>query len=227
MRKVTLILAMAACAASMRAQDSKPVRWRGPEVQSVTPAQPVPETLQKIFGNLGPADKAYSTGGFEILGPHSSAGFSQFISLPFTPTANAHVDQVRAAIQFLSAGTPNEVNIGLYGDNAGVPGTLLAGPVTVVEPVQLRLLPTGHRDFSIGSRGRRGDSVLDRCRYARQRNRERLRGSLGRRSAHHEIRGGGQQWRRLVFIRGKSRTTRRRRFTARSHRSAPFCSFWV
>jgi hypothetical protein len=131
MRKVTLILAMAACAASMRAQDSKPVRWRGPEVQSVTPAQPVPETLQKIFSNLGPADKAYSTGGFEILGPLSSAGGSQFISLPFTPTANAHVYQVRAAIQYLSAGTPNEVNISLYGDNAGVPGTLLAGPVTV------------------------------------------------------------------------------------------------
>ena len=67
----------------------------------------------------------------EILGPHSAAGFSQYISLPFTPTANAHVYQVRAAIQYLSAGTANEVNISLYSDNAGIPGILLAGPITV------------------------------------------------------------------------------------------------
>jgi hypothetical protein len=53
----------------------------------------------------------------------------QFVAMPFTPTANAHVSQVRAAIQYGSGA--NQVNLSLYDDANGAPGNRLAGPVTV------------------------------------------------------------------------------------------------
>src|SRR5450755_1283125 len=50
--------------------------------------------------------------------------------MPFKPKANAHVSQIRAAVQYSGSGV-NQVNLSLYSDVSGAPGVLLAGPVTV------------------------------------------------------------------------------------------------
>ena len=89
-----------------------------------------PAALQKIFSNLGPATSAYSNGGWNLDGPTSLAGSSQFMAMPFKPKANAHVSQIRAAVQYSGSGA-NQVNLSLYSDVSGAPGVLLAGPVTV------------------------------------------------------------------------------------------------
>ena len=44
--------------------------------------------------------------------------------------SNSHVLQVQVAIQYFGSGA-NQVNLSIYADSGGVPGTLLAGPVTV------------------------------------------------------------------------------------------------
>jgi hypothetical protein len=62
------------------------------------------------------------------VGPGVSGG-PQSIALPFTPKADAHVQQVRTAIQYIAG--DNQVNLSLYSDSNGAPGTLLAGPVTL------------------------------------------------------------------------------------------------
>jgi hypothetical protein len=49
--------------------------------------------------------------------------------MPFTPKSNSTVEAVEAAIQY-SSGT-NQINLSLYSDASGAPGTLLAGPFTV------------------------------------------------------------------------------------------------
>ncbi len=89
--------------------------------------------LKKIYSNLGPKTNAYlATDGWSLTGFNSFGGSSSAfsIALPFTPKSNSHVSQVRAAIQYNGSGA-NQVNISIYSDNGGAPGTLLAGPVTV------------------------------------------------------------------------------------------------
>jgi len=49
--------------------------------------------------------------------------------MPFTPSLNSHVSEVRVAVQYLSGA--NQINLSIYADSGGVPGTLLAGPVMV------------------------------------------------------------------------------------------------
>jgi hypothetical protein len=92
-------------------------------------AAPLPAAIQKIYSNLGAAPNAYSSSAWLLQGPNAAGG-SQFIGMALTPTANAHVIAVRAAIQYNGAGA-NQVNLSLYSDAGGVPGALLAGPVTV------------------------------------------------------------------------------------------------
>jgi hypothetical protein len=131
MRKTTrFVFAIALLSASLCAQELKTTRWNGGGVRFEGPAQGSPAALQKIFSNLGPATDAYASGGWTLSGPTSGLRFTQFIGLPFTPTANAHVYVVRAAVQYQGSGA-NQVNLSLYSDASGVPGTLLAGPVTV------------------------------------------------------------------------------------------------
>ena len=82
---------------------------------------------QVIFSNIGPnISNAYNdTTGYYILGPNNSVGLSeQAIGVPFTPRTSAHVNQLLAAIQWIS-GT-SLVNVGLYSDSGGTVGTLLA-----------------------------------------------------------------------------------------------------
>jgi hypothetical protein len=89
------------------------------------PAQEEPTALTKIYSNLGPPANPFGAGfGEGVFGPLSAPGFSVFVGMPFTPKANYEVKQVRAAIQFESGA--NQVELSLYSDAGGVPGTPLA-----------------------------------------------------------------------------------------------------
>ena len=99
--------------------------------QARTPAPEAPQALKKIFGNLGSKTSAYNPStGWLVAGPLSVNGSDQFFGLPFTPKVNAHVFQIRAAVLYNGRGD-NQVNLSLYTDGGGVPGTLIGGPVTV------------------------------------------------------------------------------------------------
>jgi hypothetical protein len=133
-RRFCLLLCMAAlCAIPMSAQATK----RSPKTVHFTekskihePAQ-APPALATIFSNLGPATDTYNDTFAEIVaGPASSTGASFSFALPFSPKTNAHVREVRAALQWGGTGT-NQVNLSLYSDVGGLPGTILAGPGTI------------------------------------------------------------------------------------------------
>jgi hypothetical protein len=99
------------------------------------PPQEVPAGLQQIYSNLSTKTDLYNDlDGWSIEGPAVN-GYSFFAAIPFTPKSNSHVLQVRAAVHHYNGA--NQVNLSIYGDAGGVPGSLLAGPVTV------RNLPDG------------------------------------------------------------------------------------
>jgi hypothetical protein len=101
--------------------------------QARVAAPDAPAALKKIFSNLGPKKNAYNAfSGWLLAGPlNTQTGTDQFFGLPFTPKANAHVSQLQAALQYLGSGA-NQVNLSLYTDAGGLPGTLIGGPVTVM-----------------------------------------------------------------------------------------------
>jgi hypothetical protein len=122
---MTLLFVIKLLSASLQAQSPKIIQRSG-SVTFEGPEQDPPSGLQKIYSNLGRGNNAYyANTGFVVTG----VGFTEFIAMPFTPTANATVSQVRAAVEYIT-GT-NQVNLSLYSDFGGSPGTLLAGPVTV------------------------------------------------------------------------------------------------
>jgi hypothetical protein len=95
--------------------------------------QEAPAALRTIYTNLGTKTDLYlDSDGWSLTGFNSFGGSSSAysIALPFTPKSNSHVSQVRVAVQYYGSGA-NQVNLSLYGDAGGIPGTLLAGPVTV------------------------------------------------------------------------------------------------
>lgn len=95
----------------------------------MTQERPVPAGLKKIYSNLGSKTALYDDeNGWAISGPKS--GGTHFFALPFAPKTNPTVEQVGAALQYSGLGA-NQVNISIYSDNGGLPGTLLAGPTTV------------------------------------------------------------------------------------------------
>jgi hypothetical protein len=86
-----------------------------------------PAPLKKIFTNLGPTatDNYNDATGYYLLGPTNSVSLpEQWIAVPFTPKAGAHVTELQVAVGWIS-GT-KKVVVGLYSDNAGQVGTLLA-----------------------------------------------------------------------------------------------------
>jgi len=114
------------------AQTDAPRPVHTPERSAIhVPPQEAPEVLKAIYNNLGPSktDLYNDTDAWTISGPNSDVGFALSLALPFTPKSDAHVSQVQLAVQYFS-GT-NQVNLSIYGDTNGAPGTLLAGPVTV------------------------------------------------------------------------------------------------
>jgi hypothetical protein len=96
------------------------------------PPQEAPAALKKIYSNLGKSktDLYTDNAGWYVAGPNAVDQPWEFIAMPFTPKSNSHVSQVQAALLYDSSGA-NQVNLSIYGDTGGAPGTLLAGPVTV------------------------------------------------------------------------------------------------
>ncbi len=124
-----LVVAITLCSASLFAQQSKSIQSNGTIFASEA-EQDAPAALQKIFSNLGTGTSVYTNSAWTLSGPTSAQGFTQYVAMPFKSKANAHVEQVRAAVQYLGTGT-NQVNLSLYTDASGTPGTLLAGPIVV------------------------------------------------------------------------------------------------
>ena len=100
-----------------------------PASKAVTPAQEAPAGLVKIFGNLGPKTSAFISGGWFVSGPNYSSG-KHFVAMPFTAKANSTVTQVQVAVQYNASGA-NQVNMSVYTDNGGIPGTVIGGPTTI------------------------------------------------------------------------------------------------
>ena len=97
------------------------------------PPQEAPAGLKIIHTNLSRKGDLYNYSavhGWELAGPNSVGGITEFIAMPFTPKSDSHVSQVQVAIQYAGSGA-NQVILSIYGDSSGAPGTLLAGPVTV------------------------------------------------------------------------------------------------
>lgn len=96
------------------------------------PPQEASEGLKRIYSNLGKSktELYYDSVGWSISGPNSEDSVTSFIGIPFTPKSDSHVSQVRVAVQYGGRGA-NQVDLSIYGDAGGVPGVLLAGPVTV------------------------------------------------------------------------------------------------
>jgi hypothetical protein len=128
-KTATFVFAIALSSAGLHAQKPRTIEYGG-GFRFEAAAQEEPATLTKIFSNLGPATSAYSNEAYGVTGPNSSYGSSAFVAMAFTPKANSHVSQVRAALQYNASGA-NQVNLSLYSDASGIPGVLLAGPVTV------------------------------------------------------------------------------------------------
>jgi hypothetical protein len=96
------------------------------------PPQSTPEALEIIYSNLGKeqTDLYNDSSGWLESGPNSDEGGPFFDAMPFTPKSDSHVSQARVAMEYGGSGA-NQVNLSIYGDSGGVPGTLLAGPVTL------------------------------------------------------------------------------------------------
>jgi hypothetical protein len=130
MKKTAMfVFAAALCSVSLFAQKPKGTVWTG--VASPIQLEPAdPEGLTKIFSNLGPATSAFSSGGWYVAGPASELPGSQFIGMAFIPKKDAHVSEVKVAVQYYGGGA-NQVQLSLYSDISGAPGVSLAGPVTL------------------------------------------------------------------------------------------------
>jgi len=102
-----------------------------PEQSAVrVPAAEPDVTLKVIWSNTGVKTDAFNdTIGWNVTGPNSSGGKTQWVALPFKPKASSTAYQLQAAIEYASGA--NQINLSLYSDNSGAPGTLLGGPVTV------------------------------------------------------------------------------------------------
>jgi|SRR5450755_3162695 len=123
----------AVCNLTLFAQVVSGPRIIHPREESVihVPPQEAPAGLKKIYSNLGKSktDLYLDNSAWVIAGPNSVSG-AEFIGLPFTPKSDSHVSQARVAVEYDHRGT-NQVNLSIYSDSSGSPGTLLAGPVTV------------------------------------------------------------------------------------------------
>jgi hypothetical protein len=122
-----LTFALTFASGMLFAQDSGPKVAHTVHSGPVTPAKATPSSLQVIFTNISPVHTAAynDTTGYYVLGPDNSVGLpEQGIAVPFSPQEAAHVTELTVAVGWIS-GT-KLVNIGLYSDNSGVVGTLLA-----------------------------------------------------------------------------------------------------
>jgi hypothetical protein len=125
-KKAVVFLSLLAFAGTALAQGPRVAHSTAPS-RVVTPAQAPPAGLKPIFSNLSASttDTYNDTYGYYVLGPDNSVGDNeQWIAVPFTPAAASTAEALVAAIGWES-GT-KAVVLGLYSDNDGAPGTLLA-----------------------------------------------------------------------------------------------------
>ena len=118
------------------AQDAGPLRVAKTTHTGVNTKTKNPSGSRKLWSNLGPTPtNAYNdTTGYYVLGPTNSVGLSeQWIGVPFVPKANETVTALQVAVQYES-GT-NQFIVGLYSDNGGTVGTLLASGTGTNAPV--------------------------------------------------------------------------------------------
>jgi len=132
MKKTLMFLCAAAlCATAFAQQHARTIPAPAQKPQVITPAQDTPAGLKKLFSNLGASKTAAFYGAAWLLtGPNSVSAFQQWVAMPFTVKAASTVDQVQVAIQYNASGA-NQINLSIYTDNSGTPGTLIAGPITV------------------------------------------------------------------------------------------------
>jgi hypothetical protein len=131
-KKILLFVCLLAlCNLTLFAQSKRsPQIVRIPEKSAIhVPPQQAPAGLKKIYSNLGTQTDLYDDGSGWVLEGPGDNGFSTFGAIPFTPKSNSHVSQVGAAVHYFTG--DNQVNLSIYSDANGAPGTLLAGPVTV------------------------------------------------------------------------------------------------
>jgi len=81
--------------------------------------------LMRLYDNSSkyPLGVYWCCNGYTISGSASGVGATFADAMPFTPSANATVEEIGLAIGFIS-GT-NEITVSLNADNGGVPGTSL------------------------------------------------------------------------------------------------------
>jgi hypothetical protein len=135
-RALSCLFVLTLATAIALAQDSGPKVAHTTHSGPVTPAvQPQPK-LTTIFSNLGPTstNQYNDTTGYYVIGPNNSVDLpEQAVGVPFVAPANSHVQQLQAAVGWIS-GT-SLVNIGLYSDNGGTVGALLATGHAATIPV--------------------------------------------------------------------------------------------
>lgn len=79
-----------------------------------------------IFSNVAtkyPLGLYFCCSGATVSGPTSELGFQSWPAMQFTPAADASVTEIDAAVEWIEGA--DEVDIDLYADSGGVPGTLL------------------------------------------------------------------------------------------------------
>jgi hypothetical protein len=165
-KTLPLICLLALCNLNLFAQAGAAPRIVYPQEKSAVhvPPQEAPAGLKKIDSNLGSKTELYNyTSAYGLWGPNfENYGFPQFVAMPFTPQSDSHVAQVGVAVLYGGQGA-DQVNLSIYNDSSGAPGTLLAGPVTVPN------LPTSccnlyYRQLC-GGGGDRWHSILGGCGY--------------------------------------------------------------
>ncbi len=135
MKKILILICLLIlCSLTLLAQTVAGPRAAQTTENSASQAPPQEDTkvaLKKIYSNLGKAGDLYYANAHSWLlsGPTAARG-AAFIAMPFTPKSDSTVEQVQVAVLY-SSGANNQVNLSIYGDTGGAPGTLLAGPVTV------------------------------------------------------------------------------------------------
>lgn len=134
MKKISLLVCLlTVCVPTLFAQaQPHPRILHAPKNSAVpVPPQDPPPGVQRIFTNLNRSltDLYNGFDGWTISGPNSSGGMS-FMALPFIPKSNSHALQIRVPVHYAGGGA-NQVNLSLYTDIDGAPGSLMAGPVTV------------------------------------------------------------------------------------------------
>ena len=97
---------------------------RGSGIYTAPPRHDDGATL--IFSNIGNKYRLglyFCCSGATVSGPDSGLGFQSWPAMQFVPSTDATVTELDVAVEWIE-GT-NEVDLDLYADSGGVPGTLL------------------------------------------------------------------------------------------------------